>query len=78
MKQEPIEIRVYQDVYEAFPEVYAPTGKVTYLVEVEGQMVRFGGNPDIGGMLIIPYAPPAELDLYLLEDIAKAIEQATF
>lgn len=64
--------------FEAIPEIFPPTGKVTYLVKIEGQVVRFGGNPDIGGMLIIPYAPPAELDLYLLEDIAKAIEQATF
>lgn len=78
MKQEPIQIILHNESYEAFPELYAPTGKVTYLVEVEGQVVRFGGNPEIGGMLIIPYAPPAELDLYLLEDIAKAIEQATF
>ena len=78
MKLEPLQIRVYQDTYEAFPEVYPPTGKVIYLVSVEGQAVRFGGNPEIGGALIVPYDPPVELDLYLLEDIAKAIEQATF
>lgn len=78
MKQDPIQLRVYQDTYEAAPDIYRPTGKVTYLVEVEGQIVRFGGNPEIGGMLIIPYNPPADLDHSLLEDIAKAIEQATF
>lgn len=78
MKLEPINITVHKEGYEAVPEVYQPTGKVTYLVEIEGQIVRFGGNPEIGGALIIPYAPPAELDLCLLEDIAKAIEQATF
>lgn len=79
MNQEPILITIHKDeTYEAVPEVYPPTGKVTYLVKVEGHIVRFGGNPNIGGMLIIPYAPPAELDLILLEDIAKAIEQATF
>lgn len=77
MKQDPIQITVRQETYEAVPEVYQPTGKVTYLVRVDGQVVRFGGNHEIG-RLIIPYAPPAEIDLDLLEDIAQAIEQATF
>lgn len=66
------------EAFEALPEIYPPTGKVTYLVKVEDHVVRFGGNPEIGGMLIIPYAPPAEIDLDLLEEIAQAIERATF
>lgn len=77
-KQEKITIVTWDGKqYDAVPEVYRPTGKVTYLVAVEGQVVRFGGNHEIGD-LIIPYAPPAEIDYSLLEDIAKAIERATF
>ena len=77
-RQEGINITTWDDkVFEAIPELYEPTGKITYLVEVEGQTVRFGGNPEVGD-LIIPYAPPAGIDEMLLEDIAKAIERATF
>jgi len=64
--------------FEGVPEVYLPTGKVTYMVEIDKRTVRFGGNHEIGEALIIPYDPPADIDLRLLEDIAQAIERAVF
>jgi hypothetical protein len=77
-RQQKIEVTTWDGkVYVAVPELYPITGKMTYLVEIEGQTVRFGGNPEPGN-IIIPYAPAAELDYSLLEDIAKAIERATF
>jgi hypothetical protein len=64
--------------FEGEAQIYVPTGKITYLVEVQGEKVRFGGNPEIGGLLIIPYTAPVGIDPLLLEDIALAIEQALF
>lgn len=78
-EEEPLQIVIPgHPPFEAKPEIYQPTGKITYKIEVEGQVVRFGGNPEIGEMLIIPYDTPADIDMHLLEDIARAIERAVF
>jgi hypothetical protein len=64
--------------FKAVPEVNDANGKMTYWVEVQGKQVMFGGNPEIGELLIVPYAPPADLEPDLLVDIARAIERAMF
>lgn len=75
MEEEKLQIVTRKkQAFEGEAEIYAPTGKVTYLVEIGSRKVRFGGNPEPGGLLIIPYDPPADIDQELLEDIALGIE----
>lgn len=67
---------VQERILLVFPGLSPKTGKAIYFVNIDGDEVRFVGNPnwDEGGAFLIPSHIPEDVDVCFLEMIASKIE----